>query len=74
MSHDPLAAKPNVICPLCGGPNDCAPARSGTHATPCWCTSVTIDPAILDRIPPAARNQACVCRSCAEGAGTASRR
>lgn len=68
MSNDPLAAKPNPTCPLCGGPNDCGPARTGTHATPCWCTNVTIDPAVLARIPPAARNQACICRRCATGA------
>jgi len=64
---DPVAAKPNSTCPLCGAPNECAPARSGTHDTPCWCWNITIDPAILAKIPPEARNEACLCRRCATG-------
>lgn len=59
--------KPNNTCPLCGGPNGCAPAASGSFDTPCWCTTTPIDPAVLARIPEAQRNQACVCRNCATG-------
>lgn len=62
----PLA---NDLCPLCGGPNGCAPARSGSFETPCWCTTVRIDPAVLARIPEAQRNTACLCCQCATGIG-----
>lgn len=62
-----LDPKPNNTCPLCGGPNGCAPAASGSFDTPCWCTTTPIDPAVLARIPEAQRHQACVCRNCATG-------
>lgn len=67
----PMQPKPNALCPLCGEPNDCAPARSGSFDTPCWCTTVTIGADVLARIPEAQRNQSCVCRRCAESAATA---
>lgn len=60
-----MTPKPNLICPLCGGPNDCAPARSGSFETACWCRNVTIDPDILARVPEAQRNEACICARCA---------
>jgi len=62
-----MTPRRNCTCPLCGGPNDCAPARTGSFDEPCWCTSVAIDPAALARIPEAARNEACLCRRCATG-------
>jgi hypothetical protein len=66
MSAEPAAVPlPNSTCPLCGGPNQCAVARSGSFATPCWCAGVTIDPAALARIPDEARAQSCVCPRCA---------
>lgn len=54
-------------CPLCGGPNDCAPARSGSFDTPCWCTTAAFDPSVLERIPESLRGRACLCRRCAAG-------
>lgn len=57
--------KPNTTCPLCGGPNGCAPATQGTFDTPCWCTTAQVDPAALAQIPEAQRNQACLCAKCA---------
>ena len=60
-----LDPKPNNACPLCGGPNGCAPAASGSFDTPCWCTTTPIDPAALARIPESQRNLACICRKCA---------
>ena len=57
--------KANHVCPLCGGPNDCAPARSGCLDTPCWCEAVIVDAATIARIPAAARGEACICRRCA---------
>jgi len=62
---------PNHVCPLCGEPNDCAPARTGSFDTPCWCATVTIRAETLARIPPGQRNRSCLCRRCAEAAARA---
>lgn len=64
----PTAPKPNPVCPLCGGPNECAPARSGSFDTPCWCRTATIEPSIIARVPAAQRNEACICARCAAAA------
>jgi hypothetical protein len=63
------AAQPmaTATCPLCGGPNGCAPAASGSFASPCWCTQAAIDPAALAAIPAALKNRACLCPRCAAG-------
>ncbi len=66
ISTTPL---PATACPLCGGPNGCAPAVSGTFDSPCWCTMVRIPAEVLARIPVAQRGLACVCRTCAEAGG-----
>ena len=58
-------------CPLCGSRNECAPARSGSFDTPCWCATVTIDPEALASIPPELRGRACLCVRCATGKGKA---
>ncbi|MEO6747714.1 MAG: cysteine-rich CWC family protein [Caldimonas sp.] len=63
----PLAAP---TCPLCGGPNACRPAQTGSFDGPCWCQSTAIEPALLARVPPALRGTACICARCA-GAATA---
>lgn len=55
----------NSACPVCGGPNGCAPAASGSFDTPCWCTTVDIDPAALARVPEPMRGRSCLCRRCA---------
>jgi hypothetical protein len=60
----PLAAP---RCPLCGEANACAPARTGSFDTPCWCTNAVIDPAVIAVIPDDARGRACVCARCASG-------
>lgn len=56
---------PEVHCPLCGGPNGCVPASSGSFAGACWCKDVTFSPELLARVPEAARQRACICRRCA---------
>ncbi|MCW5626808.1 MAG: cysteine-rich CWC family protein [Burkholderiales bacterium] len=58
---------PNHLCPLCGGPNGCAPAACGSFDTPCWCRDVKFDADALGRIPESQRNKACLCRNCAAG-------
>lgn len=59
---------PNHQCPLCGGPNQCAPAKSGDFAVACWCTSVVISQEALDKVPEALRGNACLCPACANAA------
>jgi hypothetical protein len=49
-------------CPLCGGANACGMAAGQAD---CWCKSVTIAPEVLARVPPAARDEACICERCA---------
>jgi hypothetical protein len=59
-----MTPAPEPACPVCGGPNDCAPARTGDFASPCWCANVAADPDVLAALPDAARNRACLCRRC----------
>ena len=42
-----LTPLPATGCPLCGGPNGCAPAVSGSFDSPCWCTTVQIPAEVL---------------------------
>jgi len=67
----PTSATPQTpqasLCPICGQPNLCtmeAERATGITQPPCWCTQVTISQTVLDRIPAAARNTACVCATC----------
>ncbi len=48
-------------CPLCGESNECGMVAGRDD---CWCTSVTIEKATLDRLPEAARGVVCVCARC----------
>ena len=56
--------KANVTCPACGGPNDCAPARSGSFDTPCWCADLAVDPAAIAALLDGKRPGSCLCRRC----------
>jgi len=56
---------PNLLCPLCGGANACAPATSGRFDTPCWCRAATFSAALLARVPAPLQGVACVCAACA---------
>ena len=69
--HEPVHERltsplPATGCPLCGGPNGCAPAVSGSFDSPCWCTTLRIPAEVLARVPAAQRGLACICRACAE--------
>lgn len=57
---------PATLCPACGASNDCTLAYPATAQQPCWCFSVSIDPAILEALPAELRNQACLCPRCAQ--------
>ena len=56
---------PACACPLCGGPNACAPAASGHFTAPCWCEAVTFGRSLLERVPEPLRGTACICATCA---------
>jgi hypothetical protein len=60
-----MTPQPNLACPLCGQPNECAVARCGRFDVDCWCSTARIDPRSLALVPPAQRGLACVCRRCA---------
>jgi cysteine-rich CWC protein len=60
-----MKAQPKSVCPVCNGANDCAPARTGNLATPCWCAEMSIGDAVMGRVPEHARNRSCVCSTCA---------
>ncbi len=67
------------LCPLCGQPNRCAmacaPQTDGLdgpdvasqpkQAEPCWCTRVQFSERLLQQVPAAAKNKACICLRCA---------
>ena len=63
--NPPATPVPAHACPLCGGPNACAAAQSGSFDTPCWCREATFSPDLLARLPDEERGQACVCQDCA---------
>jgi cysteine-rich CWC protein len=69
MAADPPAA--NVVCPLCGGPNACAPARSGGFDAACWCTTASFGAELLARVPEAQRGVSCICPACAASGAAA---
>ncbi len=66
-SSSPSSPRPAHACPLCGQANGCAAARTGSFDTPCWCTEVRFNPALLARVPASQQGKACICRACAEG-------
>jgi len=58
----------DLNCPLCAGPNACAPAQSGSFETPCWCKGVTLSAALLARVPEGRAGLSCICPACVAGA------
>jgi len=55
-------------CPLCGGPNGCAPAQTGSFREACWCTEVAFPAELPRKLPQGEAGRACVCRKCAQSA------
>ena len=64
MSFPPPTTIDAARCPLCGLPNDCQLCSVAAYKGPCWCASVKIPEELIARIPPEARNKACLCRAC----------
>ena len=54
----PASPLPNRTCPLCGRPNDCAPAACGAFRGDCWCEAVTVSAEALARVPSQAKGKA----------------
>ncbi|MEO7392767.1 MAG: cysteine-rich CWC family protein [Ramlibacter sp.] len=55
-------------CPLCGAANACAmevQRATGTSQPPCWCLEANFSRELIERVPTAARDQACICAACA---------
>lgn len=65
-----LTAISAPLCPLCGGPNACGPAATGSFNEPCWCQTVQFTPELLAQVPESQRRTACICRACAERGGS----
>ncbi|HWS75979.1 MAG TPA: cysteine-rich CWC family protein, partial [Quisquiliibacterium sp.] len=56
----PVLPKPDGACPVCGGPNGCAPAACGSFDVDCWCTRTSFAPGALERVPAELRGEACL--------------
>ncbi|HBX55516.1 cysteine-rich CWC family protein [Pseudomonas sp. UBA2684] len=54
-------------CPRCGQPNQCAQADASAPVEACWCFQACIERSVLDSLPAAQRNRACLCPRCAQG-------
>jgi prepilin-type N-terminal cleavage/methylation domain-containing protein/prepilin-type processing-associated H-X9-DG protein len=51
---------------LCGAANGCQLCSSTPYKGPCWCYSIEIPAALIERVPEELRNRACICRRCVE--------
>ncbi|WP_367872554.1 cysteine-rich CWC family protein [Luteolibacter sp. Populi] len=64
---------PNLACPACGSPNECAVAKSGDFATPCWCRQMTFPAGLLSTVAASRGTAACFCQSCFKAAASSRR-
>lgn len=53
--------KEEMICPICGQPNNCQHDEGN-----CWCEKVVIPSYIIEMVPEDKRGKACICKSCVE--------
>jgi hypothetical protein len=56
-----------LVCPLCGGANQCAVADSGEASSACWCFKVSISKQALAEVSAKQIDKACLCPRCAAG-------
>lgn len=54
-----------LVCPLCGGANECVPAQRGSFDVTCWCMSKPVSAEARARLPQDQVNKACICPRCA---------
>lgn len=59
----PLSKEAQMLCPLCGGDNQCAIA-AGRAPESCWCQEADISKEALAAVPEQAVNKVCVCPAC----------
>lgn len=53
-------------CPLCGEQNLCAMANNNqSNNLDCWCKNESIPAALIEQVPPEAKNKSCICQKCA---------
>ncbi|OBZ15959.1 cysteine-rich CWC family protein [Bacillus sp. FJAT-26390] len=52
-------------CPICGKPNECGIKAVQEEAADCWCFRENFPKSLLQQVPEADRNKACICKSCA---------
>ncbi|QJE98963.1 cysteine-rich CWC family protein [Luteolibacter luteus] len=71
MDPHPLHPLSNHTCPLCGAPNECAAAISGSFDTPCWCRNIVFPDELLATVPADLKGKSCICRACVESAANA---
>lgn len=71
--NEPTLNSPN-LCPACGARNDCSLADPRTADQACWCYSVSIDPEVLEALPPELRDRLPVPALCPGRRATASGR
>ena len=65
-----MKAEPVTTCPLCGGDNQCEPARCGWLDVDCWCSHASFPPALLAQVPAHLKHKACICPTCLKKAHT----
>ena len=53
-------------CPLCARPNDCRLCTREAYKGTCWCEAMLLPQELLERVPLAQRDQACICARCVQ--------
>jgi hypothetical protein len=56
-----------LVCPLCGGANQCAVADSREAFSACWCFKVSVSKQALAEVLAEQIDKACLCPRCAAG-------
>lgn len=56
---------PHLTCPVCGGPNACAPALGGDFEQRCWCEAISLSPRLVSQIGETGQKTSCICPACA---------
>ena len=52
-------------CPICGTPNECSAALTGSFSELYWFSSIQFSSHVLALVPDSKRDKACICRACA---------
>lgn len=56
-----------TLCPLCNKNNDCDNIKKDNLIGTCWCRlpDITFSKSVIDKVPDALKNKACICKVCA---------